>query len=342
MIIQTKPLYQMIDVEPYFILTLLLVLAWLFYKLFLRDVSDERHRNIQGHFKNILHHYLVCSAFFATFIFINEFSDEGSLKRALPYVAIISLITGMTVFVKVSRLIILQYLFLGSMRAGVPVLIVNIFSLLMSIGLAMWSANQILGLQVAPLLATSAAFSIILGLALQDTLGNLFAGLSLQIDKSFEIGDWLEIVNGTTKIVGQVKEISWRATLLIGFAEERITLPNRTLANSQISNFSREDAPIIRNQMFKISYRIDHELVKRCLLESIKEVHSVLTYPEPSVFISETTESWINYKLVYYIENYGSQYGIADQVLHSALKFLAANNIEITPARIEIIKSTIA
>ncbi len=338
-LIKMQNLYSILDPEPYFLLCSLLLLAWLFYKLFLKEVSDERHENLRGHFKNIFRHFLIFSTFFAVFVLIAQSFPEGGLGRALPYLGIFTLCWGMMVFVKTCRLIILQYLFLGSMKAGVPVLIVNIFSLILSIVLALWSANQIFGFQVAPLLATSAAFSIILGLAIQDTLGNLFAGISLQLDKSFEIGDWLEVVSGVQKSVGQVKEISWRATMLIGLSDEKITIPNRSLANSQISNFSTGHQPIVRSQIFKLKYGVDIEHAKKVLLESIKGNNQILGYPEPLVLLSESNESWIAFKLVYFIENYGSQYMIADLVMNSAIKFLLANGIEISPARIEVVSS---
>lgn len=335
-VIKLQNLYSLLDPEPYFLLCALILLAWIFYKLFLGEVSTERHENLRTHFKNIFRHFLILSTFFAVYILIFQSFPDGGVGRALPYLGIFTLTWAMLVFVKTCRLIILQYLFLGSMKTGVPVLIVNIFSLLLSIILALWMANQIFGIQVAPLLATSAAFSIILGLAIQDTLGNLFAGISLQLDKSFEIGDWLEITSGTQKTTGRVKEISWRATLLIGQADEKVTIPNRSLANSQISNFSNNGQPIIRNHIFKLKYDVDIELAKKCLLESVGLIDDILKYPEPISLISESNENWIALKLVYFIENYGAQHVVADQVMTQALKYLQANNIEISSPRIEI------
>jgi small-conductance mechanosensitive channel len=67
-----------------------------------------------------------------------------------------------------------------------------------------------LGVDVTALVATSAALSIILGLALQETLANVFAGLALILERPFEPGDWIQF--GTR--VGQVKEVSWRAVKL--------------------------------------------------------------------------------------------------------------------------------
>lgn len=335
-ILNTKNLYSLLDFEPYVILTALVLLAWFFYKVFLKEANEERHRNLKRHFKNLIRHFLILTTLFATFLILHQGSSDSSLVRATPYVALATLLWGMIVFVKTCRLIILQYLFLGSMKHGVPVLIVNIFSLVMSIVLSLWTAGSVFSVQLTPLLATSAAVSVILGLAMQDTLGNLFAGISLQFDKAFDIGDWLEITSGIHRTTGQVKEITWRATVLVGWNDEQIILPNRFLANSQIANYSLGDQPIIRALAFRVQYDTDLNLAKRCLLESVKDVKGIRAWPEPVVVASEMTDSWITLKLAYYIENYGSQFGIADAMIESGLKYLRANGIQPAPNRLQI------
>lgn len=337
-ILDTKNLFLLLEFEPLIIMSALLGLSWIFYKIFLKKVSEERHRNLANHYKNILRHYLIMLALFATFSLLRQASEEWveSASRAAIYIGLVCFVWGILVFVKTCRLIILQYLFLGSMQHGVPVLIVNIFSLVLTVALIMWSATQLFHVQIAPLVATSAVFSIILGLALQDTIGNLFAGVSLQFDKSFEIGDWLEVFAGSQKIVGQVKEISWRATVLIGWSEEVITIPNRVLAGSQISNFSKSGNPIIRAQNFRLHYSVDSEKVKHLLLESLRALPNVRQTPAPGVYISESTDSWLNFRLYYFIDNYGSQFGIGDQVLDSALSTLQKNGIQTASQRMTV------
>lgn len=338
--IKTQTLYALLDFEPFILLTALFLLAWIFYKLFLREVSEERHRNLKNHFRNLIRHYLLLSMFFLTFGGLGQLTQgEGALGRSLPYLGLLTFLWGGIVFVKTCRLIILQYLFLGSMKAGVPVLLVNIFSLALSVILFLWAGTQIFGLDLGPLLATSAAFSIILGLALQDTLGNLFAGISLQIDKSFEIGDWLEITQGVQKTVGQVKEITWRATTLIGWTDEVIVIPNRTMANSHIANFQSGDIPIVRSQLFRLPYGTDLDLAKRVLLESLRGIPDVRTFPEPICLVSENNESWLGIKLSYYIDNYGSQYTAGHKVLTQGLESLRQHGIQTTHTTVKLIQN---
>lgn len=334
--INTVALYKLLDFEPYFIICCLIFLAWVFYKVFLREVSEERHRNLRSHFKNLLRHFVTFTTLLVVYMILREISAQSQSARILPFLGFSVLVSGMFVLVKACRLIILQYLFLGSMRHGVPLLIVNIFSLLMSLVLVMWTASSIFDLALTPLLATSAAFSVILGLAMQDTLGNLFAGISLQVDKAFDIGDWLEVTSGSVKTVGQVKEITWRATVLVGWTDELIILPNRHLANSQIANYSVGDQPIIRSQVFNLKYGSDPQLAKQCLLESLKEIKAVRTWPEPLAIITEMTPSWMTFKLIYYIENFGSQYIVGDAVIETGLRYLRANQLEIASPRLKI------
>src|SRR6185312_8574196 len=122
-------------------------------------------------------------------------------------------------------------------------------------------------------------------------------------------------------------------------SDELITLPNRFLANAQIANFSLSQTPILRGAMFRLPMTIDIRLAKQCLLESIKEVRTVRAWPEPVVLITETSESWIVFKLYYYIDNFGSQTTIGDHVYDAAIRYLRANNISLAGSRMEVIHS---
>ncbi|MBC7741488.1 MAG: mechanosensitive ion channel family protein [Bdellovibrionaceae bacterium] len=336
-LIQTQRLYQIIDLETFILLSMLGIVAFLFYRFFLKKVSEERHNNLKNHFKVLLKYFITMSVLYGIFFLGSQSLDDSeNVRHILPYVGLITFISGAFFFVKTSRLIVLQYLFLGSMRAGVPSLLVNIFSLVLSILILFWTVSVIFGVQLTPLLATSAAFSIILGLALQDTLGNLFAGISLQIDKTFEIGDWLEIMNGTVKIVGQVKELSWRSTVLVGFTDESIVLPNKLVAQSQVSNFSPEGQPIVRSQSFKIAFGADLAKTIELLEQSASQISDIRGIPAPFAYVTETTDHGITIKLVYFIENYGRQFVIADKVFKIAFDFLAKNGIQIARPSLQI------
>ncbi len=334
--IQTQILYSLLDFEPYVLVLSLITLTWIFYKLFLQEVSKERHKIIQNHMNRLFRHFFALSFIFFTYIILNTYQDMWTgFIRIKPYVAIVCFYLGLFVFVKACRLLVLLYMFMSSMNAGVPLLIMNIFSLLLSTILLFWSGSLIFGIQLGPLLATSAVFSIVLGLALQDTLGNLFAGVSLQIDKSFEIGDWLEITQGMQKIIGQVKEISWRSVTLVGISDEIITMPNRAVATAQISNFSPMNQPIIRIQIFKLKHEASVEKAKEILERLTASISEIRVIPAPVAHVFEVTEHWIGMKLVYFIDSYEAQNGIADKVIRKGIEELQKNAIPLARQYIE-------
>lgn len=327
--IKIQELYAVLELEPFILIASLIAITWVFYKSFLVEVSEERHRNIRNHFQVLLKHFVFLSGLFALFIFAQSMEGQiPNIQRITPYIALFVFLWGNIVFVKTCRLLVLQYLFLGSMKHGVPLLLVNMFSLLLSILLGFWGISHIFGVELAPLLATSAAFSIILGLAMQDTLGNLFAGISLQIDRSYEIGDWLEVVSGIQKAVGQVKEISWRSTTLVGLSDELLTLPNRFMAQAQISNFSPPDQPIQRIQIFRLPYGANIEVAKEALEKMAAGISEIRGIPAPYTYVSETNEHWVTLKLLYYIDSYGSQWSIGGKLQRRGIKALEEKGIQ--------------
>lgn len=91
----------------------------------------------------------------------------------------------------------------------------------------------VFGISVTGLLATSGIIAIVLGLALQSTLSDLFSGMAIGIDRSFKIGDVISL-EGVTD--GRVVEASWRSIRLATAAGAMATVPNSTVAKSRILN----------------------------------------------------------------------------------------------------------
>jgi small-conductance mechanosensitive channel len=330
-------LYDLLDIELYVLLATLVLISWAVYKIFLAKVSEERHRSLKGHFAGLFKNFVFLSVFFVTYLFVHRAeSDYSVLTKVSPYLGLVTFLWGSIVFIKVCRLLVLEYLFMGSIEAGVPVLMVNIFSLLMSIVIGFWTVSHLFGVQLGPLLATSAAFSIVLGLAIQDTLGNIFAGISLQLDKSYEIGDWVEITNGTQKTIGQVKEITWRSTLLVGTSEELITLPNRVMAQSQLSNYSPPDTPIVRTQIFTLPHNAPLEKAKELLEAAAVKIHEVRNLPAPFAYTFATNDVGVSVKLIYFIDSYGAQNAIGDKVLRKGIEALAQSGINLAKPHLKV------
>src|SRR5688572_27374772 len=89
------------------------------------------------------------------------------------------------------------------------------------------------------LLATSAVSAVVIGFALQDTLGNAFAGLALQSERPFHVGHWIRVGD----FEGRVAEVTWRATKLQTKAGNFVILPNNLVGKEAITNYSEPAAP---------------------------------------------------------------------------------------------------
>ena len=87
-------------------------------------------------------------------------------------------------------------------------------------------------------MATTAVGAVVVGLALQDTLGNLFAGLAIQVEKPFRVGDWVTIGGQD----GMVSEVTWRATKMRTKAGNFLVVPNSVLARDTITNYCAADS----------------------------------------------------------------------------------------------------
>ncbi|OWW04504.1 hypothetical protein ATY81_00430 [Rhizobium sp. R72] len=106
------------------------------------------------------------------------------------------------------------------------------------LGVALSILGFVFKAPIGTLVATSGVVAIIFGLALQNTLGDVFSGIALTLGRPFAIGDWLVLSDGTE---GRVIENNWRSTFLLTGAHNVVVLPNSVLAKVGITNLSRPD-----------------------------------------------------------------------------------------------------
>ncbi len=336
----------LVQPDPLIIVGCLALAAWLIYKVFLHSVSADRHISLKELFKNLLYHLLGLSISYAAYELLylgtENFSEDTvtAINRILPYLGVITIFWGLTTFVKVCRILFFEYLFFSHMREGVPLLLVNLFTFVMSLALGMWLMTEVFNIQLTAFLATSAMVSVVLGLALQETLGNLFAAVALQFDKPYELGDWIEIQSSGQKWVGQVQEVTWRATSLTGLMDEVITVPNRIVAQSQVSNFSAKHQPFVRSHLFRLPFGSDFDRAKQLMVQCATQIPGVLSNPQPIVMVADTTDSWVLVRLSFFIEDYGRQFRIADQLIPMVLTALSSEGILLASNRLSVLKET--
>jgi len=329
-------LLELLGLEPLVLLVLLAFAAYLFYKIALRNLIFDRHATLNRLFKELLQIFCVLITFWAGQFFL---AMEPEYTRIFNYVGVLTVLTGSVFFVRIVKVLVFEYLFFNNKKVGVPLLLVNLVTIMLSIFIAVWLSTSVFGVRWAPLLATSAIASVVLGLALQDTLGNLFAGVALQFDKPYELGDWIEVHGSDSSQIfaGVVEEITWRATVLHGFYDEVITLPNRMVSQSEISNFSPKGKAIFRGASIYMDVNAPDEVVKAVFLDVLKRTDGVIQHLEHLVMLRDLTEKGAHWRLFYPVINYGKQFVILDQILMLAQTEFKKRGIQVARIRGDIL-----
>lgn len=142
--------------------------------------------------------------------------------------------------------------------------------------------ENVLGINVLPLLATSTVVTLVLGLALQDTLGNVFAGISLSLDRGFRPGDWIQLrLDAMNVREGEVLQVGWRSTRLRTAADTEVMIPNNLFTRNELVNLSLPTTRVLVIQEVPIDRQVAPEDAIPRLAEAVRQCPGVEPEPEP-------------------------------------------------------------
>jgi small-conductance mechanosensitive channel/CRP-like cAMP-binding protein len=170
-----------------------------------------------------------------------------------------------------------------------------------------------IGIKAPELFAGSALLTAVLGLSMRDTLGNLVAGLAIQTQRPFEIGDWIQF-NKESSQIGQIVEINWRETKLVTNDKVEILVPNGLLAQSPIINYSRPEHLTRRTVQIHAPADIPPQRVKRLILESLTDVPGVQATPKPSAITVGFDDRGVQINVRFFIVDFSKRGSIDSAV----------------------------
>ncbi len=192
-----------------------------------------------------------------------------------------------------------------------------------------------LGVSIAPLVAGLGIGGLAVALALQGTLTNFFAGLTVLTDGTIRVGDLVELENGMR---GEVDQIGWRTTRIRMPANNMVMIPNSKLADNVATNYSHPDDELSVYLEIGVSYFSDLDHVERVTVEVAKQViadtpGSVKDY-EPSIWYAEFGDSNINFWTVLRAHSWGDSWLVKHNFIKALFRRYAQEGIEISfPAR---------
>lgn len=165
--------------------------------------------------------------------------------------------------------------------------------------LKIWEFN------ITPYLAGVGISGLILGMALQDSLKNVFGGVSIILDKTYRIGDKIKIDSGE---VGEVYDIGLRSTKIRTYDNEIIIIPNGNLSNSKIQNYTKPTSKVRVNVDVGVEYGTDVDKVKKIIIESISKMKDVLENPTPCVNFVLMGDFSLHFKLFFWVDDWKISY----------------------------------
>lgn len=216
-------------------------------------------------------------------------------------------------------------------RHTVAPLVKSVITLLVYFGAAMVLLHRLFGIDLTPLLTTSAVVTGIVALSLQETLKNLFTGLWINTERVVEKGDWIRIADKE----GQVMEVTWSTTKLLTRENDYIYLPNRLLAEGALENYTYPMPFHVVEVDIDAGYHEPPNKVKGILIDIARNTSLIMTLPEPDVWVTGFTEFSIRYRLRVWVDDFRSVPLVKSKINTKIWYAFRRNNIEIPfPVRV--------
>src|SRR6185437_1224316 len=188
-----------------------------------------------------------------------------------------------------------------------------------------WALEHFYGANVNGLFGVSGIAAIVIGFAMQDSLGNILSGIALQAGKPYAHGDWLMIDNRYAEVI----EVNWRATRLRTNDDIVIEIPHRQMASQTIVNLNR---PTRRHAM-RVSLGIDYSAppsrVKDILLHATSNAKGVSPEPKPKIYLKTFADSSVEYEIKFWVDDRSYYHEVCDSVRSNVWYSLQRHGIKI-------------
>lgn len=158
----------------------------------------------------------------------------------------------------------------------------------------------VFGIPIGTLVATSGVVAIILGLALQSTLSDVFSGIALTLGRPYILGDWIVLSDG---IEGRVVESTWRSTHVLTGSNNVVVLPNSFLARLGLTNVSRPDGTHLLTLTVRIAPTRMPSIVMEVMQSVLLSCSSIITTPPPAVALKSLDAMALEVELLFRVAN---------------------------------------
>jgi small-conductance mechanosensitive channel len=251
---------------------------------------------------------------------------RGALRLPLELFEIAWWILGAWIVKSLLELILRRTIFPEDNEPHARRLFADLASALIYVVALVGILDTVLKEPISAVLATSGVLAIVLGLALQNTLADLFAGLAINIERPFAAGEWISATDGFD---GQVMEINWRATRLRTGANDMIVIPNSMVAKTVVTNHSRMNEPYICTIRVKINHIVSPARVIEALQATAVACPGTAAGTAPTAYACEFDDMLITYELAFAVAHFTSTPGVQSDVIRSIAEKFQSMGIQI-------------
>jgi small-conductance mechanosensitive channel/CRP-like cAMP-binding protein len=227
-------------------------------------------------------------------------------------------------------LILLMFLFQAVLaKAGLPRILADVMLVLLLIAFVLYRMNSS-GVNLASIITTSAVITGVIAFSLQETLGNLWGGIALQLDNTCRIGDWIRVAGVTGKIV----DIRWRCLAVATNDGETVMIPNAQLIKNQVTVLARrgdQKIPYRRRVDFPVSYDVPPSRVMAAMQAALArvEIPFVAAEPAPICTCSTFGDQSITYQILYWLTDLSHDVATDSQIHAHVFAALSRHGMEI-------------
>jgi small-conductance mechanosensitive channel len=197
------------------------------------------------------------------------------------------------------------------------------------VGAVLSVVAYVFNVPVGTLIATSGVFAIILGLAMQSTLSDVFSGIALNLGRPYSIGDWIVLGDGTE---GRVVETNWRATHLLNGSNDLVVVPNSDLAKARLTNVSSPE----RSHGVRMTVRLAPTLAPAAMSDLMRTVllssNSILFTPEPTVQVKSLDASAVELELSFRVVDVSATTKAQNEVFDLVFRHAKAAGLALAPS----------
>jgi small-conductance mechanosensitive channel len=179
---------------------------------------------------------------------------------------------------------------------------------------------------ISAVLATSGVLAIVLGLALQNTLADVFSGLAINIERPFGAGDWITV---SADVEGQVTEINWRATRIRTSSNDFIVVPNSVIARAAVTNHRRLNEP----HLCTLSLKVDHSVPPARVIDALQAAAGsspgIAPGSRPIAYAREFVDTLVVYEICFGVDDFSAVPTVRSEVISRVNDALLREGIQI-------------